>query len=149
MSWIPPKSPYTLLQEQIYDDPWKIFVCCIFCNLTKRMTAEPYFWETIKRWPTPQALSNANEKELIELISPLGLSERRSKALKRMSNDFINKDWKDNPDTLYGIGKYASDAYRIFCLGDWRSVEPKDGALVNYHNYLKELYNVSKEENTQ
>jgi len=149
MDWKPPESPYTLLQEQIYDDPWKIFVCCIFCNLTKRLTAEPYFWETIKRWQTPKALLNANEKDLIALISPLGLSERRSRALKRMSNDFINKEWKDNPTVLYGVGKYASDAYRIFCLGDWRNVEPKDGALVNYHNFLKEYFNESEKENAK
>ena len=147
MTWTPPRSPYDLLQEQIYDDPWKIFVCCIFCNLTKRRTSEPYFWETIKRWPTPKALSNADEQELLNLIAPLGLSERRMRALKRMSDDYINLDWKDDPKCLYGIGKYASDAYQIFCAGDWQNVEPKDGALVNYHNYLKELYNVTKEEN--
>ena len=147
MTWTPPRSPYDLLQEQIYDDPWKIFVCCIFCNLTKRRTSEPYFWETIKRWPTPKALANADEQELLNLIAPLGLSERRMRALKRMSDDYINLDWEDDPKCLYGIGKYASDAYQIFCAGDWQNVEPKDGALVNYHNYLKELYNVTKEEN--
>ena len=38
---------------------------------------------------------------------------------------------------FYGIGNYATDAYRIFCLGEWQSVKPKDGALVNYHNFLK------------
>jgi len=147
MDWTPPRSPYDLLQEQIYDDPWKIFVCCIFCNLTKRRTSEPYFWETIKRWPTPKDLANADEQELLNLIAPLGLSERRMRALKRMSDDYIKLDWKIDPKCLYGIGKYASDAYQIFCTGNWQNVEPKDGALVNYHNYLKELYNVTKEEN--
>lgn len=146
MTWIPPRSPYDLLQEQIYDDPWKIFVCCIFCNLTKRRTSEPFFWETINRWPDPQRLAKANEQELISLIKPLGLSERRSKALKRMSDDYNKLDWKDDPTSLYGIGKYASDAYKIFCLGEWESVKPKDGALVNYHNYLKELFYDTKKE---
>ena len=51
-----------------------------------------------------------------------------------MSYEYTHKDWKDSPDSLYGIGKYASDAYRIFCLGDWQSVEPRDSALKNYHN---------------
>ena len=147
MNWTPPQSPYTLLQEQIYDDPWKVFVCCIFCNLTRRLTAEPIFWQVIKRWPNAQSLSKANINDLIDMIKDLGLSQRRAKALIRMSDDYINLDWKDDPKCLYGIGKYASDAYQIFCAGDWQNVEPKDGALVNYHNYLKELYNVTKEEN--
>ena len=136
MTWQPPKSPYTLLQEQIWQDPWKIFVCCIFCNLTKRLTAEPYFWEVLKRWPTPEKLADADYDELVKLIQPLGLSQRRAKALKNMSYEYIHKDWKDDATKLYGIGKYGSDAYRIFCKGEWREVEPKDGALINYKNYL-------------
>ena len=129
-----------LLQEQLNADPWKIFVCCIFCNMTSRKTAEPYFWKCLDRWPTPVEMSNANQEELEELIQPLGLSQRRSKALIMMSKDYLQKDWKDQPDVLYGIGKYASDAYRIFCKGEWREVQPKDGALVNYKNYLTKIY---------
>ena len=140
MHWKPPKSPYNLLQEQLWEDPWKIFVCSIFCNLTKRVTAEPYFWKVLKRWSTPVALARADHAELVNLIEPLGLSQRRAKALKMMSYQFIHVDWKDDPTVLYGIGKYASDAYRIFCLGQWKSVEPRDGALVNYHNFLKKEY---------
>ena len=132
------KSPYSLLQEDLGKDSWKIFVCCIFCNLTKRVQAEPYFWEVLRRWPNPLALSIASEKDLIDLIQPLGLSQRRAKALKRMSYEFIHKDWKDDPTKLYGIGKYASDAYRIFILDDWKDVQPNDGALINYVNWRKE-----------
>lgn len=137
MTWAPPKSPYNLIQEYLWQDPWKIFVACIFCNLTRRVDAEPYMWKFFERFPAPELASDADLDELEEMISPLGLSQRRAKALVQMSNDYLNKDWKNEPRTLYGIGKYASDAYRIFCLGDWKDVEPKDGALVNYHNFLK------------
>ena len=142
MSWVPPKSPYNLIQEQLWEDPWKIFVVCIFCNLTKRAQAEPYFWECIRRWPKPLDMANANPAEIEELIQPLGLSRRRSKALVQMSKDYLQKDWKDHPEVLYGIGKYASDAYRIFCLGKWKETTPKDGALVNYYNWLKKNQSV-------
>jgi methyl-CpG-binding domain protein 4 len=135
--WIPPKSPYNLIQEQLWEDPWKIFVACIFCNLTKRVHAEPYMWKFFETYPSPSAAAIANHSDIQKMIQPLGLSERRSKALVRMSGDYLHKDWQDNPDVLYGIGKYASDAYRIFCLGKWHDVQPKDGALINYHNFLK------------
>ena len=128
-------SPYGLLQEQLNRDPWKIFVCCIFCNLTKRFTAEPFFWEVLKRWPTPDDLSNADFDELLNLIKPLGLSRRRANALKRMSYEYIHNDWKDKPSSLYGIGKYAEDAYYLFCTDKWRDLSPKDGALVNYYSW--------------
>tara|TARA_B100000287_G_C20397041_1_gene688071 strand:+ start:45 stop:455 length:411 start_codon:yes stop_codon:yes gene_type:complete len=128
-------SPYGLLQEQLNKDPWKIFVCCIFCNLTKRFSAEPIFWEVLKRWPTPLKLSDADINELIELIKPLGLSKRRANALKRMSYEYTHKDWRSSPRSLYGIGKYAEDAYYLFCTDNWHKLEPKDGALVNYYNW--------------
>ena len=131
------KSPYTLLQEELEGDPWKIFVCCIFCNLTKRTSAEPYFWEVLQRWPTPEKLANADLKELTKLIQPLGLSQRRAKALKKMSLGYIQNSWKDDPTKLYGIGKYAHDAYRVFVLNEWQKVEPADGALINYVNWRK------------
>ena len=30
--WIPPKSPFNLLQETLYHDPWKLLVGTIFMN---------------------------------------------------------------------------------------------------------------------
>ena len=134
-------SPYGLLQEEINCDPWKIFVCCIFCNLTKRIYAEPYFRKIIETWPNPESLSNTCEENISDIIQPLGLSKRRARALVRMSSDYLEKDWHDDPTKLYGIGKYGSDAYKIFCTPHWKEVEPKDGALVNYHNWLREFEN--------
>jgi hypothetical protein len=86
-------------------------------------------------------LSNANPEELEALIQCLGLAKRRANALIRMSRDYLDKDWRKDPTKLFGIGKYGSDAYTIFCTPDWKSVEPKDGALVKYHNWLKEIDN--------
>jgi methyl-CpG-binding domain protein 4 len=137
MAWIPPKSPYNLIQEHLWNDPWKIFVACIFCNLTRRVDAEPYMWKFFDIYPDAKSASGACKKEIQKMIKPLGLSERRSNSLVRMSNDYINKDWKDSPEVLYGIGKYGSDAYRIFCIGDWKNVAPKDHALNDYHQWLK------------
>ena len=129
-------SPHGLLQEQLNKDPWKIFVCCIFCNLTKRVQAEPIFWETLRRWPTPEKLAAANYSELVTLVSCLGLSTRRAKYLKEMSEGYTQQNWKSDPTILKGIGKYGADAYKIFCTDDWKSVSPTDHALVNYQNWL-------------
>ena len=140
MKWTPPKSPYNLLQESVWQDPWKIFVCCIFCNLTRRDTAEPYYWKFLKKWPTPQSVVLAKPHEIKSLIQPLGLSDRRTKSLIEMSKGYLKGDWKSNPMKLYGIGKYASDAYMIFCAGKWKEVTPNDHALNDYHNFLKKHY---------
>jgi methyl-CpG-binding domain protein 4 len=140
VSWVPPKSPYNLIQEQLWEDPWKIFVACIFCNLTRRVDAEPYMWQFFDKYPTPASASKANVSELEDMIRPLGLSRRRANTLIKMSCDYLGTHWKKEPKLLYGIGKYASDAYQIFCIGNWQHVEPKDHALNNYHDFLKEKF---------
>ena len=74
---------------------------------------------------------------MCKIIKPQRLSERHSLSLARMSNDNLSKDCKATPETLYGIGKYCSDAYHIFCLGDWKSIVLGDHALNDYHKRLE------------
>ena len=74
---------------------------------------------------------------LPELLQPLGLHEKRAKIIIRFSEEFLTKDWT-YPIELYGIGKYGDDSYRIFCLGDWKSVTPNDRKLNFYHKWLLE-----------
>ena len=32
--YVPPPSPYGLIEEQLYDNPWKLLVACILLNKT-------------------------------------------------------------------------------------------------------------------
>ena len=34
VKWTPPKSPYNLVQESLYHDPWKLLIGTIFLNRT-------------------------------------------------------------------------------------------------------------------
>jgi methyl-CpG-binding domain protein 4 len=135
--WKPPQ--FGLIQELYWPDGWKILVCCLCLNLTTRKQMEPVVSELFRRWPTPELLAEAPDDELAELIRPLGMWKKRTLSLKRMSAQFAAGGWSDVSE-LHGVGKYASDAYRIFILGDWKSVEPKDHALTDYHNFLRENY---------
>ena len=87
-------------------------------------------------YPKASAAAIADEKVIEALIQPIGLSKRRAKTLVRMSREYIDKNWKE-PEELYGIGKYANDAWKIFCTEKWKSV---DHALVWYHDWLLENY---------
>ena len=137
MSWVPPKSPFNLIQEKLHNQPWRLLIACIFCNQTKRVQAEPILWEFFERYPSEYEAASANIEELVDLLRPLGLYRRRATTIIRFSKEFIENDWDEDPKNLYGIGKYASDAWRIFCKGSWREVNPKDRALNDYHNFLK------------
>jgi len=138
MSWIPPKSPFDLLQERYWPDDWKILIVCLLLNQTSRKQVEPMIESFFEKWPDPESASNADEDEMRDLVRPLGMFNRRVKSIKKMSQQFMSGF--DNAIELYGCGKYADDTYRIFMKGEWRDVEPNDHALNDYHGYLREVY---------
>ena len=126
-----------LLQEIYRDNPWKMLVCCILLNLTKRTQVDGIRHELFNRYPTPEKMSKANQEELAELLQPLGLYNRRANTLVRFSEDWM-KGFTDVKD-LYGIGQYAQDSWNIFQEGDMM-VETKDKVLTKYlNNYLTHI----------
>ena len=81
-------------------------------------------------------MMHADIDKLKSIIQPLGMVNRRSKALMKFSQQYAQKRW-NTPKELYGCGKYADDVWRVFIRGDWQSVEPNDHALNKYHDFLK------------
>ena len=133
--WQPPKSPYNLLQESLWPNEWRVLVSCLLLNLTTRKQVEKVIERLFHKYPEPANMASAQDAELHDIIKTLGLANKRVKTLKRFSQEYISKDW-DMPIELYGCGKYANDAWRIFFRGDWKKVEPNDHALNDYHGWL-------------
>ena len=140
MEWNPPKSPQNLVQESYFGDEWKILVCCILLNLTTHKQVRKVLPFLFKRYPEPDFMALADEEELRLLLQPLGLSNKRAKTLMRFSKEYLTSSWTTASD-LHGCGKYADDAWHIFCKGDWEKVAPRDHALNYYYTYLKGLQN--------
>ena len=72
-----------LLQEIYQDDPWKMMVCCILLNLTKRQQVDIIRQELFQMYPTPYAMVNSDEYYLSHLLQPLGLYNKRAHTLKK------------------------------------------------------------------
>jgi len=144
--WTPPllgqrKSP--LIQEIYFPDRWKMLACCIMLNLTGRKQLDGIVKEFFEKYPDPISLLEADDEDIKNIIKPLGMYNKRTMTLKRFSREFISENWVDAKD-LHGIGKYGSDSDRIFYLGEWKSIEPTDGALISYKKFLEEYYDVGQ-----
>ncbi|XP_067096740.1 methyl-CpG-binding domain protein 4 [Osmerus mordax] len=135
--WIPPRSPFNLVQETLFHHPWKLLVATIFLNKTSGKMAIPVLWQFFKQYPSAEVTRGADWKPLAELLRPLGLYELRAKTIIRFSDEYLIKKWR-YPIELHGIGKYGNDSYRIFCVEEWRQVTPKDHKLNKYHTWLQE-----------
>ncbi|XP_064289246.1 methyl-CpG-binding domain protein 4 [Passer domesticus] len=135
--WTPPRSPFNLIQETLFHDPWKLLIATIFLNKTSGKMAIPVLWEFLKKYPSPEVARAADWKEMSELLKPLGLYELRAKTIIRFSGEYLSKAWR-YPIELHGIGKYGNDSYRIFCVNEWKEVQPQDHKLNVYHAWLWE-----------
>ncbi|KAK8956375.1 hypothetical protein KSP40_PGU000092 [Platanthera guangdongensis] len=52
-----------------------------------------------------------------------------------MSRQYL-EDWWTHVTELHGVGKYAADAYAIFCVGKPEDIVPYDHMLVKYWEYV-------------
>lgn len=128
--FVPPKSPHGLLEEELYLDPWSLLIAAIFLNKTTARKARPYVFWFLEDNPDPFTVLTKNVEDLEGYFGYLGLQKTRATQVWKMSYDFLHKDWTKVGE-LYGVGKYAEDAFRMFCLGDF-SVEPEDRYLRIY-----------------
>ena len=129
-----------LLQE-IYKDPWQMLVCCILLNLTHRRQVDKIREELFTKWPTPEKMMHAKEKDLSKLLQPLGFYNKRAKTLIKMSKQWVTNDptWIHLGD-LPGIGEYAMDSCEIFQMNNI----PQSPDMVNdkvLKAYIKEYHN--------
>lgn len=135
MVWYPPRSPHSLIQEDLYPNKWHILVSCLMLNCTSRRQVEKVIRPFFDKWPTPEDLLKADLQEVKRIISPLGFGQRRSETLVKLATAFIKDDWTDARQ-LPGVGEYAGRAYDIFCRGIIGSEPPKDHALVDYWRWI-------------
>jgi methyl-CpG-binding domain protein 4 len=128
---IPQRSPYGLIQEDLWPDEWKCIVACLMLNCTTRRQVEKILPEFFKRWPDPSTFLTAKLEEVMELISSLGFQNRRAKRLFEMTEAYQEKKWKHAAE-LPGVGEYAARAWEIFFKNELGKRQPVDGALALY-----------------
>lgn len=131
---IPKRSPYGLIQEDLWPNKWLILVSCMMLNCTSRKQVEKVLPTFINTWPTPQEFMKANPDDVASLCKPLGFANRRTKNMFKMTERFLAAPWSD-PRDLPSIGEYAARSYEIFCMGKIGDNDPKDHALTRYWSW--------------
>ncbi|CAG8456550.1 3154_t:CDS:2 [Funneliformis mosseae] len=140
--FIPMPSPFNLVQETLYYDPWKLLIATMFLNRTRGSQALPLMWKFFEEYPSPQKAVLANVDKLADLLRPLGLQNTRAERIIRFSYTYLlNPDFK-TPKQLFGMGKYAEDSWKLFCEKDdnWMEeygLETEDRILQLYVNWRR------------
>uniref|UniRef100_A0A0E0EP94 HhH-GPD domain-containing protein n=1 Tax=Oryza meridionalis TaxID=40149 RepID=A0A0E0EP94_9ORYZ len=131
----PPRSPHKLLQEKYASDPWKVIVICMLLNLTQGKQVRRKVKGFFKRYPDAQTAFSADPEKMAKYLAPLGLQRVKVNRIQRFSRAYVEEEWTYITE-LCGVGKYAADAYAIFCAGRATEVVPADHKLVDYWKYV-------------
>jgi endonuclease III len=132
-----------LLQLRYLEDPWRLLVSCILLNRTQRKQVDRVVDELFRRYPDAAALARAQHESLTALLRPLGLAEQRSVRLVQFSRDWLRlgahelteREFVARLGAASGVGAYALDSYRMFVLGEWASVRPRDKELRRWREW--------------
>ena len=150
-------SPYLTRQEEYRDDPWKMLMVCFMLNQTHHRQVDEVREHFFNKYNTAQRLIEGNDEEVIAIIKPLGFYNKRLKAWKEFSYQWLElvEQYKnpiyipaDKLIGLKGVGKYALDSWRIFQCFDYE-VEPEDHVLNFYVEWARtEKERVLREQGT-
>ncbi|CAA3021354.1 methyl- -binding domain 4 isoform X1 [Olea europaea subsp. europaea] len=133
--WKPPRSPYNLLQEDHVFDPWRVLVICMLLNVTTGRQTGKVISEFFTLCPNAKSATEVAKEDIEKVIQSLGLYRKRAEGIQHFSRMYMEESWTHVTE-LPGIGKYAADAYAIFCTGKWDRVRPLDHMLTKYWEFL-------------
>jgi hypothetical protein len=95
---------FGLAQERLAHDPFRMLVALNFLIRTPGRVSMPVYRRVMERWPTPEALAEANPADIIDLTHHLGLSARRAATIQKLA-----RSWLENPPSRlrrYGVKDY-------------------------------------------
>ena len=134
--FVPPVSPFGLIQETLWPDEWKILVSCVLLNRTTRRAMEKVLPALFAEYPDARSMSQARPDDLAQMTASLGFKNRRAGNLIRLSKEYLGSTWS-NAEDLPGIGSYGAAVWQIFCRGELPETCPADGALSKYWAWRK------------
>jgi A/G-specific adenine glycosylase len=102
---------------------------------TQAARVVPYYERWLERFPSAEALAEAEPTEVLRLWSGLGYN-RRALALQRAAQQIATDGWPDDLTELPGVGPYTAAAVGSFAFGraeatvdtNWRRVARRHGS---------------------
>lgn len=107
------------------EDPYKILVTEILLQRTLAQKVVPVYENFFARWSTLEEIADAEVDEVADVLEPLGLQNRRARALveigKRLSQSGVPRSNAELLELPF-VGRYAAAATLCFAFGEARAV---------------------------
>ena len=118
-----------LIQEEYFDDHWKMMVCCILLNQTNNKQVRPVLSSVFDLIPDPLSAIGCDSEILAAVIKTTGFQNIKASRIKKLSQKWI--DGFTDVTELPGVGKYGKESWEIFVNSNL-SIKPTDKKLSAY-----------------
>lgn len=105
--------------ELNYENEFQLLIVIILSAQTTDKKVNQVSPILFKKYPTPQALANADLKDLEEILKPLGYYRRKAKLIKECAKAIVEKFNGQIPKTLEelislpGVGRKTASAFLV------------------------------------
>lgn len=107
------------------EDPYEILVTEILLQQTLAEKVVPVSKEFFARWNTLEALADADVDQVADVLEPLGLQNRRAKALVKIGERLAHSNVPRSKEELLElpfVGRYAANATLCFAFDEARPI---------------------------
>ena len=112
---------------------WNVLVGCLMLNRTTRVQARAALQKLFEVAEDPGDLEHVPDETLAEILRPCGLGNRRLKAIRALTEDWLN----GLPvEQMRHVGQYAIDSFNIFVRH--QEVEVRSDMDAEIRLYLEE-----------
>ncbi|KGO77704.1 Gamma-glutamyltranspeptidase [Penicillium italicum] len=81
---------FGLIQEQLAHDPFRLLIATIFLNRTRGGVALPVLFKVFERYPTIEAMAEADLPELVSMINCLGFQNQRARKCITLAQTWLS-----------------------------------------------------------
>lgn len=82
---------FGLIQEQLAHDPFRLLVATIFLNRTRGGVALPILFRVFERYPTIEAMAEADLTEFVSIIHCLGFQNQRARKCITLAQTWLSE----------------------------------------------------------
>ncbi|EMA11553.1 A/G-specific DNA-adenine glycosylase [Haloarcula vallismortis] len=106
------------------EDPWKVYLAEILLQRTRGDAVEKIYSDVIQQFPTPEALNQASEEEIREVVHSLGFVNHRQRTLEEVGRIFTQEFNGEIPNSIedlkkpWRVGDYSARATQLFARGE-------------------------------
>ncbi|KAJ6184811.1 hypothetical protein N7519_006112 [Penicillium mononematosum] len=83
-------SSFGLIQEQLAHDPFRLLIATIFLNRTRGGVALPVLFKVFERYPTIEAMAEADLSEFVSMINCLGFQNQRARKCITLAQTWLS-----------------------------------------------------------